>query len=60
MDREKEWQHRQDAGEDKSKKVREGGERAEVGEGTIGAIGSIEPTIADGLEQPTLMFPLGH
>ena len=41
-------------------KVREVGERTEVGEGTIGAIGSIEPTIADGLEQPTLMLPLGH
>ena len=40
--------------------VREVGERAEVGEGTTGAIGSIEPTIADGLEQPTLMFPLGY
>ena len=26
-------------------KVREVGERAEVGEGTIGAIGSIEPTL---------------
>ena len=36
------------------------GERAEVGEGTIGAIGSIEPTIADGLEQPTLMVPTGY
>lgn len=54
------WQHRQDVPEDKRRKVREVGERAEIGEGTTGAIGSIEPTIADGLEQPTLMVPTGY
>ena len=46
-------QNRQDVQEDKDGKVREMGERTEIGEGTKEHIGSIEPTIADGLEQPT-------